>query len=211
MRPLPFHYRDEVHKTFREYLKQGVAVASTSPWASNILCVPKKTGEVRPCADLREVNGLTRFNAGPLPRIDAIFDAARGWRYFWNLDISSAYLSFEIEPEDRCKTAILIPGLGLVEYVRMVFGLQNAPAFFTRQMHRLLDGGPDGLDVQRRVVAQAPAWLSPHGLLLVETGRDQAPATSALMTAAGLTAEVHFDDDVAGCAVSGRRGSPGPL
>lgn len=67
-----------------------------------------------------------------------------------------------------------------------------------------LDGGPDGLDVQRRVVAQAPAWLSPDGLLLVETGRDQAPATGALMTAAGLVAEVHLDDEVAGCAVSGR-------
>jgi release factor glutamine methyltransferase len=76
--------------------------------------------------------------------------------------------------------------------------------------HRVaLDGGPDGLDVQRRVIAQARAWLSPDGMLLVETGRDQAPTTAALMAGAGLTPEVHLDDEVAGCAVSGRpAGSP---
>ena len=32
-----------------------------------------------------------------------------------------------------------------------------------------LDGGPDGLDVQRRVIAEAPGWLAPGGRLLVET------------------------------------------
>lgn len=72
--------------------------------------------------------------------------------------------------------------------------------------HRLaLDGGPDGLDVQRRVVAQAPQWLAADGVLLIETGRDQAPTTAGLMAAAGLTPRVHLDDDVAGCAVSGRQ------
>ena len=71
--------------------------------------------------------------------------------------------------------------------------------------HRVaLDGGADGLDVQRRLVAPAPDWLAPGGLLLLETGRDQAPDTAALVAAAGLRAAVHYDD-VAGCAVSGER------
>jgi release factor glutamine methyltransferase len=70
--------------------------------------------------------------------------------------------------------------------------------------HVALDGGSDGLDVQRRVAAQAPEWLSPGGLLLVETGRDQAPDTAALIAGAGLTVEVHLDDELGGCAVSGR-------
>ena len=42
-----------------------------------------------------------------------------------------------------------------------------------------LDGGADGLDVQRRVAADAPAWLRPGGALLIETGADQAPRTAA--------------------------------
>jgi methylase of polypeptide subunit release factors len=47
-----------------------------------------------------------------------------------------------------------------------------------------LDGGPDGLDVQRRVIAAAPEWLAPGGTLLVETSRRQAPGTAAALTAA---------------------------
>jgi release factor glutamine methyltransferase len=58
-----------------------------------------------------------------------------------------------------------------------------------------LDGGVDGLDVQRRVAADAPAWLRPGGALLIETGADQAPRTAALFAAAGLTAEVAYAED----------------
>lgn len=49
-----------------------------------------------------------------------------------------------------------------------------------------LDGGPDGLDVQRRIAAGAPAWLAPHGRLLVETSSAQAPRTAAIMRAEGF-------------------------
>ncbi len=38
-----------------------------------------------------------------------------------------------------------------------------------------LDGGADGLDVLRRVIAAAPQWLAPGGHLLVETSERQAP------------------------------------
>ena len=144
MKSLPLHYRDQVHQTYRDYLRQGVVEPSTSAWASNIICVPKKTGEIRPCVDLRGLNARTVYDAGPLPRIDSIFHALRGWRFFWTLDISSAYLSFLIRPEDRCKTAVLVPDLGLLQYKRLIFGLSAAPAFFSRMMHRLLNGGPDG-------------------------------------------------------------------
>ena len=66
--------------------------------------------------------------------------------------------------------------------------------------HRVaLDGGPDGLDVQRRVIAGAPAWLVPGGRVLVESSERQASTSAALMSAAGLRAEV------AGQAVIGTR------
>ncbi|WP_222195902.1 putative protein N(5)-glutamine methyltransferase [Modestobacter italicus] len=68
-----------------------------------------------------------------------------------------------------------------------------------------LDGGADGLDVQRRVIDGAPEWLAPGGALLVETGRQQADRTLAAFVAAGLTARVVTDDDVSGTAVVGTR------
>ncbi|MER7913531.1 putative protein N(5)-glutamine methyltransferase [Streptomyces sp. NPDC096068] len=53
-----------------------------------------------------------------------------------------------------------------------------------------LDGGPDGLDVLRRVAAGAPEWLAPGGHLLVETSERQADRAAETVAAHGLTAEV---------------------
>lgn len=53
-----------------------------------------------------------------------------------------------------------------------------------------LDGGPDGLDIQRRVAASARQWLAPGGHLLIETSQAQAAQTLRLMTAQGLAGRV---------------------
>jgi release factor glutamine methyltransferase len=71
--------------------------------------------------------------------------------------------------------------------------------------HRVaLDGGTDGLAVQRRAIAGAAVQLVDGGALLVETSRAQAPLTAALMAAAGLHPEIHTDDDIDGTVVAGR-------
>ncbi|MCW3767365.1 putative protein N(5)-glutamine methyltransferase [Paenarthrobacter sp. PAE-2] len=67
-----------------------------------------------------------------------------------------------------------------------------------------LDGGSDGLDVQRRVVRDSPEWLSPGGTLLIETSDEQASATASLMVDAGLRASVLFDGDFGATVVLGR-------
>jgi release factor glutamine methyltransferase len=66
-----------------------------------------------------------------------------------------------------------------------------------------LDGGTDGLVILRRAAAEAPAWLAPGGVLLVETSEKQAPLMAAVMTAAGLLAVVHVDDDTGATTVTG--------
>ena len=72
--------------------------------------------------------------------------------------------------------------------------------------HRVaLDGGADGLDVQRRVLAGAPDWLAPHARLVVETSRAQADRTAAMVAAAGLSASVETDDEIGATVVEGVR------
>lgn len=61
-----------------------------------------------------------------------------------------------------------------------------------------LDGGGDGLDLVRRIAAGAPDWLRPGGVLLIELSAVQAPAAADAVTAAGLTARQHHDDEAAG-------------
>jgi release factor glutamine methyltransferase len=64
-----------------------------------------------------------------------------------------------------------------------------------------LDGGGDGLDIARRVMAAAPRWLAPAGLVLVETSVRQAPALAAAAVGAGLSPRVVTDENTAGTAV----------
>lgn len=58
-----------------------------------------------------------------------------------------------------------------------------------------LDGGTDGLDVLRRVIAEAPRWLAPGGHLLVETSRHQAPQSIDTVTHHGLNPRVASSEE----------------
>jgi release factor glutamine methyltransferase len=68
-----------------------------------------------------------------------------------------------------------------------------------------LDGGPDGLDVVRRIVAGAPAWLAPGGSLLFETSAGQVADAVAATAAVGLDPAVHEDEDLGSTVVVARR------
>jgi release factor glutamine methyltransferase len=67
-----------------------------------------------------------------------------------------------------------------------------------------LDGGLDGLAILRRAASDAPEWLAPGGVLLVETSDRQGPEMAEAMAAAGLSPSVHTDDDWGATVVSGR-------
>jgi release factor glutamine methyltransferase len=71
-----------------------------------------------------------------------------------------------------------------------------------------LDGGADGLELHRRIAADAPHWLAPDGVLLIETSAEQAAGTAGLVAGAGLTPEIVRDDEVDGTVVLGRRAGP---
>ncbi|WP_318508804.1 putative protein N(5)-glutamine methyltransferase [Bacillus sp. T3] len=66
-----------------------------------------------------------------------------------------------------------------------------------------LDGGEDGLDIQRRVVEEAFLWLAPGGHLLIETSRIQAPQTFEIFSGAGLTAKLTRDEELDATVVIG--------
>lgn len=68
-----------------------------------------------------------------------------------------------------------------------------------------LDGGIDGIEIQRRVAQDAPDWLVPGGHLLIETSERQAPLTVAAFTENGLSTRVSTSDDLDATVVIGRR------
>jgi release factor glutamine methyltransferase len=61
-----------------------------------------------------------------------------------------------------------------------------------------LDGGADGLDILRRVVREAPTWLSPGGVVLVEVSEQQAPHLVAVAKDIGRAGELVTDEEIGG-------------
>jgi release factor glutamine methyltransferase len=59
-------------------------------------------------------------------------------------------------------------------------------------------GGLDGLDLLRRLAAQLPDYLAPHGFVCLEVGLGQASAVRSLLEATGLFAATAAHRDLAG-------------
>jgi release factor glutamine methyltransferase len=72
-----------------------------------------------------------------------------------------------------------------------------------------LDGGPDGLDVVQRIIAEARQWLAPDGQLLVETSRSQASAVVATLECHEMAGRIVTSDELDATAVIGWRRRPG--
>ncbi len=68
-----------------------------------------------------------------------------------------------------------------------------------------LNGGKDGLDIIRRVAAEAALWLVPGGHLLVETSERQVPLTFEIFSRNGLTPRVATDQELEATIVIGTR------
>ena len=72
-----------------------------------------------------------------MPDIPELLEWLSQAKYFGAIDLKSGYWQKLTHPDDVCKTAFVIPG-GLHEYLRVPFGLKNAPAFFQRAITTLL-------------------------------------------------------------------------
>ena len=68
-----------------------------------------------------------------------------------------------------------------------------------------LDGGADGLDILRRVIAAAPIWLAPGGHLLIEASERQAPQTVDAVASSGLIPRLAGSEELNATVVIGTR------
>ena len=92
-RRIPPHWDHEISRQLEEMLSASPPICqpSKSPWASDVVLVKKKDGNMRFAIDYRRLNAVTKRDEYSLPNPQSIFDRLEGSKYFSKLDVASAY------------------------------------------------------------------------------------------------------------------------
>jgi hypothetical protein len=99
--------------------------------------VPKPDGSLRFCVDYRKLNDITVPDTYPLPRMDECIDSQVEAAIFTTLDCNSGYWQIPVDPTDRDKTTFT-SHCGIYRFIRLPFGLRNAPGTFQRAVDIIL-------------------------------------------------------------------------
>lgn len=126
---------NDVRCHIQKLLAAGIIKESKSPYASPIVIVRKRNGDVRMCVDYRTLNSRTVPDQYTTPRIDEALDCLSGSQWFSVLDLRSGYYQIAMKEEDKEKTAFICP-LGFYQFERMPQGITGAPATFQRLMEK---------------------------------------------------------------------------
>lgn len=129
--------RKEVSTIVDDLLRNNIIRPSRSPYASPVILVKKKDGGQRMCVDFRALNKITIKDKFPLPLIQDQIDRLGGHKYFITLDLSQGFYQIPLAEESIPKTGFVTPD-GHFEFLRMAFGLANAPSEFQRLMNLVL-------------------------------------------------------------------------
>lgn len=133
------HHRDLIKDQVAKQSKLGVIEPSQAEWSFPVVLVPKPDGSPRFCVDYRRLNDLTVKDAYPLPRMDDCIDFLDEATVLSMLDANAGYWQIPVAPEDRDKTTFTCHE-GTYRYIRLPFGLTNAPATFQRAIDMILSG-----------------------------------------------------------------------
>ncbi|CAH2085393.1 unnamed protein product [Euphydryas editha] len=141
-RPLAYALRAPVERALDQMVSDGILTpVEHSDWATPIVPVLKKDGDIRICADYKlTLNKVLEVDRYPLPKVEDLLARLHGGQRFSKIDLSQAYAQFVLD-ESR-KYTVINTHKGLFMYNRLVYGLASSPGIFQRRLEQLFSDLP---------------------------------------------------------------------
>lgn len=140
-RPVPYAIRDKVEREINRLLSLGILEpVDYSEWATPVVPVLKKGGDVRLCGDFKvTINPVIEVDQHPLPRIEDLFCALQNGVRYSKLDLSEAYTQVCVDESSK-ELLTLSTHKGLFRSNRLFYGIASAPSKFQKIMESLFTG-----------------------------------------------------------------------
>ena len=142
-RNVPLPLRRKVQNELRRMESLGVIfpVSEPSPWCSGMVVVPKPSGQVRICVDLKCLNECVQREFHPLPHVEETLAQLTGAQVFTKLDANSGFWQILLASKSRMLTTSITP-FGRYCFHKLPFGITSAPELFQCRMNSMLSELP---------------------------------------------------------------------
>ena len=114
-------------------------VDQQTPWCAGMVAVPKKSGAIRICVDLKRLNQNVLREVHPLPKVDNTLAQLSGATIFGKLDANSGFWQIPISAKSCLLTTFITP-FGHFCFNKLPFGISSTPEHFQKRMSNILNG-----------------------------------------------------------------------
>ena len=138
-RRVPYGLRDKVAAEIQNLQRQGIIepVQGPTPWVNPVVIVPKPSGAVRLCVDMRQANEAIVRERHPIPTVDEVLQDLNGSTVLSKLDLRLGFHQLELHEDSRPITTFATH-LGLFRYTRLFFGVNSAPELYQHVLRQVL-------------------------------------------------------------------------
>ena len=152
-RRIPFSLRSRLEAKIAELESADIieAVEGPTPWVSPAVIVPKPSGDIRLCVDMRQANKAVERERHVIPTVEETLAEMNGSTVFSKLDLKWGFHQLELAEESRPITTFSTH-CGLYRYKRLNFGITSAPEVYQHTIQQVLQGCEGATNISDDIV-----------------------------------------------------------